>query len=168
MSPRLSEAIKNYLPFRDPLPQFKDHLIIIPYGKYKGKAPSPYGKFVLTQTKKIATKAGIKKHVTPYVIKPSVITNDFNKNINPRIIQRKARHKKIETTLGYDHTSDEMVRKHFETETIANIGDLDSKDKARLLLNRFLSGDVDIETLKQGLDLLIGKERKFYEEVGYV
>jgi len=35
---------------------------------------------------------------------------DFNKQVNPKIIQRKARHRKIETTLRYDHVSnDELV-----------------------------------------------------------
>lgn len=43
--------------------------------------------------------AGITKYVAPYIIKPSSITCDFNKHINPKIIQRKARHSKIETTL---------------------------------------------------------------------
>jgi len=34
--------------------------------------------------------------------------------VNPKIIQRKARHRKIETTLRYDHASDDMVREYFE------------------------------------------------------
>ncbi len=167
LSPRLSQAIENYLPYRRPLPEFKDYLIIIPRGKYKGRPPSPYGGFIKFQTKKIAVKGGIKKYVAPYIIKPSVITNDFNKNVNPKIIQRKARHKKIESTLRYDHTSDEMVIKHFETQKL-NIDNLDNKDKARILFNRYLSGEMDIQTFKQGMDLLSDKERKHYEEVGYV
>ena len=96
-----------------------------------------------------------------------IYNNDFNKNVNPKIIQRKARHKKIESTLRYDHTSDEMVRKHFESQRIG-IDDLDDKGKARLLFNRYLSGEVDIETFKQGLEVLTEKERKHYVEVGYV
>ena len=63
---------------------------------------------------KLAQKAGITKYVAPYIIKPSSITLDFNKQVNPKIIQRKARHRKIETTLRYDHVSDDMVREHFE------------------------------------------------------
>ena len=63
---------------------------------------------------KLAQKAGITKYVAPYIIKPSSITLDFNKQVNPKIIQRKARHRKIETTLRYDHVSDDMVRAYFE------------------------------------------------------
>ena len=114
LSPRLVEAIKNYLPCREPLPEYEDYLVILPNGTYKGKAPQPFGGFIKKQTKKIAQKAGITKYVAPYIIKPSSITCDFNKQVNPKIIQRKARHSKIETTLQYDHVSDEMVREYFE------------------------------------------------------
>jgi integrase len=114
LSPRLTEAIKNYLSYREPKPEFEEYLIIIPNGTYKGKAPKPFGGFINRTTKKIAQKAGITKYVAPYIIKPSSITLDFNKQVNPKIIQRKARHRKIETTLRYDHVSDDMVRKYFE------------------------------------------------------
>lgn len=113
LSPRLVDAIKNYLPFRDPLSEYEDYLVILPDGTYKGKAPQPFGGFIKKQTKKIAQKAGITKYVAPYILKPSSITCDFNKQVNPKIIQRKARHSKIETTLQYDHVSDEMVREFF-------------------------------------------------------
>jgi len=113
LSPRLVEAIKNYLPCREPLPEYEDYLVILPDGTYKGKAPQPFGGFIKKQTKLIAQKAGITKYVAPYIIKPSSITCDFNKHINPKIIQRKARHSKIETTLQYDHVTDEMVREYF-------------------------------------------------------
>lgn len=114
LSPRLIEAIQNYRPYRNPFPKFQDYLIIIPKGKYKGRPPTPCGKFINNQTKNIAKKAGITKYVAPYIIKPSSITLDFNKQVNPKIIQRKARHRKIETTLRYDHVSDDMVREYFE------------------------------------------------------
>jgi len=114
LSPRLVEAINNYLPCREPLSEYEDYLVILPDGTYKGKAPQPFGGFIKKQTKKIAQKAGITKYVAPYIIKPSSITCDFNKQVNPKIIQRKARHSKIETTLQYDHVSDEMVREYFD------------------------------------------------------
>jgi site-specific recombinase XerD len=113
LSPRLIEAINNYIPYRRPKLEFEDYLIIIPDGTYKGKVPKPFGGFINRTTKLIAQKAGITKYVAPYIIKPSSITLDFNKQVNPKIIQRKARHKKIETTLRYDHVSDDMVREYF-------------------------------------------------------
>jgi len=111
---RLTQAIKEYLLHREPKPEFEEYLIIIPNGTYKGKVPKPFGGYINKTTKQIAKKAGITKYVAPYIIKPSSITLDFNKQVNPKIIQRKARHRKIETTLRYDHVSDDMVRKYFE------------------------------------------------------
>ncbi len=166
ISPRLSEAIKNYLPYRKPSPEYQDYLIIVPTGNYKGRRLGEQVTYIYDLTKKLAVKAGITKHVTPYIIKPSAITNDFNKNINPRIIQRKARHRNIETTLRYDHTDDEMVRKHFKDQEL-NVDSLTNSEKARLLFDRFLKGEIDIETYKQGLDFLHEKERR-YDEAGYV
>jgi len=42
-----------------------------------------------------------------------VITDGFNKQMNPKILQRQARHKRIETTLRYDHTTDKMTKEYF-------------------------------------------------------
>ena len=114
LSPRLVEAIKNYLPCREPIPEYEDYLVIILHGTYNGKAPQPFGGFIKKQTKIIAQKAGITKYVAPYIIKPSSITIDFNNHVNPKIIQRKERHHEVETTLRYDHVTDELVRDYFK------------------------------------------------------
>ena len=82
--------------------------------KAKKLTKTEQAKLVGEEVAKRAKKAGITKNVSPYIIKPSSITLDFNNQVNPKIIQRKARHKKIETTLRYDHVSDEMVKKYFE------------------------------------------------------
>ena len=56
----------------------------------------------------------------------TLINNSFNNHVNPKIIQRKARHRKIETTLRYDHVSDDMVREYFE-ELSMNLTSKESK-----------------------------------------
>jgi hypothetical protein len=86
LSPRLVDAIWNYLPCREPLSEYEDYLVIIPHETYKGKTLQPFGRFVKKQTKLIAQKAGITKYVVHCIIKPSSITCDFNKRINPKII----------------------------------------------------------------------------------
>jgi len=134
LSPRLIQAIKEYLPHRYPKPEYEEYLIIIPNGTYKGKVPKPFGGFINKTTKQIAQKAGITKYVAPYIIKPSSITLDFNKQVNPKIIQRKARHRKIETTLRYDHVSDDMVREYFEKQ-IQGVDDLNNSGKNNMLNN---------------------------------
>jgi hypothetical protein len=64
-------------------------------------------------TKKIAVKGSFTRSVYPYLVKPSAITDGFNQQMNPKILQRPARHKNIETTLRYDHSTDEMVKEYF-------------------------------------------------------
>jgi len=118
ISPRLKEAIENYLPYRKPLPEYSDFLIIGTYGYSKGKATAPQGTFIRHCTKKIARLAGITKHITPYTIRASAITNDFNNNVNPLVIQRKCRHKQIEYTLRYCHIDDDAVLKHFKIQKV--------------------------------------------------
>lgn len=114
LSPRLIAAIKKYLPLRAPKKGYENFLVILPKWRSKGMVPAPFGGYIKRLTKKIAMEAGIKKYCAPYIVKPSAITNDFNNHVNPKIIQRKARHRKIETTLRYDHVSDELVRDFFQ------------------------------------------------------
>jgi hypothetical protein len=135
-------------------------------GRYRGQRLGEQVMLIKNITKRIAAKAGIKKRVTPYIVKPSVITNDFNRNINPKIIQRKARHRNIESTLRYDHTDDKMVREHFMKMDRPDITKLPDKYKTKLMLDHFLSGEIDIATFKRSLDLMYEKDRK-PEDAGY-
>ena len=101
------------------------------------------------------------------IIKPSSITCDFNNKVNPKTIKRKARHKRIETTLRYNHTDDDMVRRHFEERDL-NIDHMSSQDKKRLLFNRYLKGEIDLDMLKNGLETFENQNhRKNYEDIGY-
>ena len=163
MSPRLSEAIKRYTTYRNPLPEFSDYLIIIPEGRYKGMKPGEQATFIKNITKKIAIMSVITKHVTPYIVKPSAITNDFNSNVNPKIIQRKARHKNIKSTLIYDHTDDEMVRKHFELQHM-NTKNMDKNDKGKILLDYLLQGEIDFATFKEGIIFLQWFQEQLLDE----
>ena len=164
MSPRLLKALQDYLPYRctPRRREDKDRLIIIPRGSHRGLAPqNERGDFVYNTTKRIAARAGFKRSIYPYLIKPSAITNDLNNHVNPKIVQRKARHRRLESTLRYDHTSDEMVRKHFqEMYTVDNIGSLKPQDKMKVMLDRLIAGDIDKETFKSGIDILFPEKHR--------
>jgi hypothetical protein len=172
-------AIKRYLLQRiKPLKKKdKDRLIIIAKGSHYGHAPqNGRGDYVYNTTKRIAARAGFKRSIYPYLIKPSVITNDLNNRVNPRIVQRKARHRKIESTLRYDHCSDEMIREHFErnmahrSETSASSKNQHSPsqwsipvdnelksgthNRVEKVLDRYLAGDLDAQTFKNIIGLL--------------
>lgn len=167
MSPRLQDAIDDYLPNREPKPEYRDYLIIMPKGRYKGMPPNERGEFVRNHTKQIAVRANIEKYVSPYIIKPSSITCDFENKINPKIIKRKARHRRIETTLRYDHTDDDMVRRHFEERDL-DFEHMPYKEKQRVLFSRYLQGEIDVKTLKQGLETLENKiNQKDNQHIGY-
>lgn len=161
MSPRMIDALKEYLAKRmKPLrKEDEDRLIIIPKGSHRGLAPQKgRGDFVYNTTKRIAARAGFTRSIYPYLIKPSVITNDLNNRINPRIVQRKARHKNIETTLLYDHSDDKMVLEHFERQQKGSTEiPKTEREKAKELLDRVFQGEISIETFEKSLEILMPK-----------
>lgn len=115
LTPNMIKAFNEYLPHRiQPKRQEdNDKLIIVDRGSNYGLAPSPDSDFIYRHTKQIAMRAGFGRSVYPYLIKPSAITDGFNQQINPKILQRQARHKHIKTTLRYDHASDQMTKEFF-------------------------------------------------------
>ena len=116
LTPRMIKVYYNYLKHRltPRYPEHYDYLIIIDQGSNYGlPIITTRSDFIWRQTKKIAANAGFKRSIYPYLIKPSVITDGFNQQMNPKILQRQARHKNIQTTLLYDHSSDEMVKDYF-------------------------------------------------------
>ena len=159
MSPRMVESLKGYLekrmkPLKD---EDKDRLIIIPKGSHRGLAPQKgRGDFVYNTTKRIAARAGFTRSIYPYLIKPSVITNDLNNRVNPRIVQRKARHKNIETTLLYDHSDDKMVLDHFDRQQKVEVQiPQTEKEIAEDLLEKCLNGKISPEAFEKKLELLV-------------
>lgn len=168
LSPNMISVFKDFLPFRVQPKRMEDFdkLIIIDKGSHFGLAPSPDSDFIYRITKRIALRAGLEKNVYPYLIKPSAITDGFNKQVNPKILQRQARHKKIETTLRYDHTSDEMTKEYFNKTQLKNMDTLTADDKAKLWLDKLLSNEIDLKTFKTGIDVLVPQRRKD-DDIGY-
>ncbi len=163
------KAYKYYMMYRVK-PKHKeedDKLIIIGKGTHYGLSPTPQSQCIYRKTKKIAARAGFKRSVYPYLIKPSAITDGFNKKVNPRIRQRQARHSRIETTLMYDHTSDEMVTKYFNRDQRhQNIDNLKPEDKAKAWLDKLLSNEIDLKTFKTCIDVLLPKKHRG-DDIGY-
>ena len=168
MSPRFEEAVREYLRVRPkPDPEYDDYLIININSrghlqKYK------YSTAISKITKKIALKAGITKTVTPYIIKPTAITLRFNEKVNPKILQRLARHKNINTTLIYDHSTDKDVLEYLKSQDV-NYKLLTNKDRAKILIDKLFRGEIDDVTFKAGLELLKSDNNKKEIEIkGYV
>jgi len=170
MSPRLETAIRNYLLSR-PKPtnaQDNDYLLINSYNigilqRYKSTC------FIGRIVQKVSIKAGIAKHVTPYkTIKPSALTLRFNDHVNPRTLQRLARHRNIQTTLIYDHTTDKDVLEYL-TKQVPDIDHtlLSAKEQAQLLMAKFFKGEIDKVTFDAMLELLKPEHQSGGEIVGY-
>ncbi|OLS30436.1 MAG: putative tyrosine recombinase XerC-like protein [Candidatus Heimdallarchaeota archaeon AB_125] len=157
MSPRFEQAVIDYLKVRDkPKDKFKDYLIINTMGKNKG------GKILSTSiirrvTKRTALRTGINRTVTPYkTIKPSAITLRLNDKVNPRTVQRIARHRDIKTTLIYDHSDDKDALEYLRTQEhqFNDYSKLPNKAKAQILLEKLFNGEIDNSTFNAGIELL--------------
>ena len=112
-------------------------------------------------------RSGFNLNIHLYLIKPSAITNDFNQQINPRILQGQAGHKKIVTTLLYDHIRGFIAKKYFNKIQTINIKQMNTEDKARIRLDKLRTVKKDLKTFKTGIDVLLTKKRKG-DEIGYV
>ncbi|GAH72482.1 unnamed protein product, partial [marine sediment metagenome] len=157
MSPRFEQAVIDYLKVREkPKDRFKDYLFINKIGRYKGEKLLSVS-VVRRITKKTALRAGITRTVTPYkTIKPSAITLRLNDKVNPRIVQRIARHKDIKTTLIYDHSDDNDALEYLKHQEhqFDDYNKLSSKAKAQVLLEKLFNGELDNATFNAGIELL--------------
>ena len=163
MSPRFEQAIINYLKIRQkPNSEFTDYLLIIKKGCYKGS--KYYARDIIRRiTRKIALHSGINRTVTPYkTVRPSAITIRLNNMVNPRTVQRLARHRNIKTTLTYDHTTDKDVLKYLETQEqkTTDYAKLPPKAKAQILIDKLFNGEINNTTFNAGIELLQQKEKK--------
>lgn len=169
MSPRFEQAVLDYLHFRrKPKTKYKDYLLISNYGSYNGE------KFQSTAIirriiKKIAIKSGINKTVTPYkTIKPSAITLRLNDKVNPRTVQRIARHRDIKTTLIYDHSTDQDALEYLRSqEHFTDYSKLPVKARAQLLMDKLFKGEIDNATFNAGMELLRPEKSHEGEVKGY-
>lgn len=178
LTPLMEKAFKEYLLHRvkPKRKEDEDKLIIIPKGSHYGLAPSLDSDFIYRRTKIIAARAGFKRSVYPYLIKPSAITDKFNDGVPPGVIMVQSRHKNIETTLRYDHTGLKMARDFFNksqrkniyTDNTLDLSNIKSKDKVRLWLEKYLSKEIDVKTFISGLDVLLPDRKKPTPDGDYV
>jgi len=66
------------------------------------------------------SKKVIGRRLNPQDLRASVMTEEFNHFINPKVIQRKARHSDYKSTLKYNHVDDKNLIDYIDTGTIFN------------------------------------------------
>ena len=130
MSPELQELWDRYLTTRPiPLEDYKDYLLIDNESKWRGykyKTTLP----IRNKIEKLGHKANIDKKVKPYTVKRTCITLMLDKDSryftgDPLLVQMRARHKKLETTMRYNRKDESYIRKYLYD--LNNIGEKNAK-----------------------------------------
>jgi integrase len=85
--------------------------------QYKGKKLSDRGN-VVREVIKDASRNAIGRSLLPQDLRASVITEEWNNYVNPEVIKRKAGHRSMQTTMGYNNSSEQSYREYIQTGTI--------------------------------------------------
>lgn len=109
---KLLERLKKWQRYRS-----KKYIFVNQSGRYRGMKLSD-NTWVIRETVKQLTKKVIGRCLTPQDLRASVITEEYNHYINPKTIQRKARHRSQKTTLKYNHVDDKQLVEYIEKGTI--------------------------------------------------
>lgn len=135
----LFKAFEDYKKIRPiPCKGYEDYILLGSRDHYKGKKYSDHGQHIRTVINEICYHAKVGRHITPYDLRASVITEEFNYCINPKTIQRKARHRDWKTTQKYNHVTDKMVEDYANSGLIFNNSDLFKAKRKLLSINNYL------------------------------
>ncbi len=106
ISEKAAEAIENYLMSRT------DSLEYL-FSTQKSEQITRVHVFRIV--KKYAQKAGIRKNVTPHVLRHTLATTMLRRGVDIRYIQQFLGHSSVATTQIYTHVDDEMLRKVYDS-----------------------------------------------------
>ena len=84
---------------------------------YNGRKMSRQGFFKIL--KQLCDKSGIKKEISPHIIRHSFATHLLNNGADLRIIQELLGHESISTTEIYTHVSNDQVRNAVESNPLS-------------------------------------------------
>jgi len=96
---------------------YEDYILIHTDYSWRGLKLSPNGDKIRNTVKKVTRKV-TGRALNPQDLRASVMTAEFNNYVNPKIIQRKARHSSLKTTLKYNHVDDKMYEEYINTGSI--------------------------------------------------
>ncbi len=129
------QALLSYQKTRPtPKPEYKDFILINRNGnKFCSK-----GAHIRTLLSQVTEKIGITRKINPYDLRSSVGTQEFNLFVNPKVIQRKFRHRNLNTTMTYNHTDDQMAEDYANRGLIFNNHSLFKAQDKKQGINNYL------------------------------
>jgi len=74
----------------------------------KGGRLSPH--YIRVMVKRLGSRAGIKKNISPHTLRHTFATDLMNKTKNIRLVQKSLGHADISTTMIYTHTTDDDLK----------------------------------------------------------
>ena len=115
LTPELKQALEHWKqikPYTD-----NKHIFCNIKGRYANQPIKKHGwhirKLIQRTTKKVIGRA-----INPQDLRASVITEEYNHFVNPKIIQLKARHRSFKTTMRYNHVDEKMLDTYVTNGTI--------------------------------------------------
>lgn len=172
-TPAMETAIMEWIEERESItPRTRrdvPYLFISPYHGHRGKKigyPT-----VWRLVKMICYEAGIdqNKKISPYTFKRTEITREFDRGVNPRVIQKRARHKDISTTLRYNHKIEKDIVDYLHSpQYTKEVEHLPFDEQVQLLAEKVVKGEMPWEIYQQIRSDLEQKHRVKGGEIGYV
>ena len=92
----------------------------------------------------------------------------LNSKTNPKIVQSQAGHKQFRTTMVYGRPDEEEMGREIER-TFVKKTDLTDKDKVKLIVDKYLLGELTPHDMNQLLEVIRPKQLNHKSELsGYV
>ncbi|MBE3095374.1 MAG: tyrosine-type recombinase/integrase [Actinobacteria bacterium] len=166
------EAFEIYKSVRPkPNEGYEDYILIGKQGRYKGRKYEGHGCRIRSAVSEIAKAVGIEKHITPYDLRASVGTQEFNLHVNPKVIQRKFRHRNLKTTMLYNHVDDKMVEEYASQGLIFNKRSLLPHDEKDAGINDIIYKPFsphDLNKLQENENLSFSFSHSFFDGASFL
>jgi integrase len=132
MTDRFKTVLYKYRELERPVPRkgFEDFIFIHTYGRYKGFPFKSHGAKIRKMVEQMGDRIDV-SHLLPYDLRSSVITEEFNHYLNPKLVQVKARHKQFTTTNRYNKAGERELREYARNGTVFDEAEI-SKDSKGL------------------------------------
>lgn len=129
--------------------------------------------YVSTMVKRVAAKAGISKNVYPHKFRITMITHMAEAGLSPRDIASQSGHQNLITLLEYIQHNPQRIRESYNRVFEHSIIDKQSPEEInkirpelsdqhykKMVLQKYLDGEIDIQTMNSILTTLDNRENK--------